>query len=168
MAQTQAPQWLTNLYFVTVETFVIQFIILVIILFVLNRFVFQPYLSYLDEWEAKQRKVEEDYKNIDALVDEKNKEAEKLLTDARSRWNLLIEEAELRAKNKEAAIIKAAQSWADALLESAKIQAEHEKKSMLSEVKANILDITLKLNWKLFKNEKVSKDFIEKNIDSLS
>lgn len=168
MAQTQAPEWLTNLYFVTVETFVIQFVILIVVLFVLNRFVFQPYLSYLDEWEAKQRKVEDDYRNIDALVDKKNKEAEKLLSDARSRWNILIEEAEQRAKNKEAAILKTAQEWAESLLESAKKQAEHEKKSMLSEVKANILDITLKLNWKLFKNEKVSKDFIEKNIDSLS
>lgn len=168
MAQTQAPQWLTNLYFVTVETFVIQFVILIVVLYVLNRFVFQPYLSHLDEWEAKQRKVEEDYKNIDALVDEKNKEAEKILSDARLKWNILIEEAELRAKNKEASIVKAAQESADSILESAKTQAENEKKSMLSEVKANILDITLKLNWKLFKNEKVSKDFIEKNIDSLS
>lgn len=168
MAQTQAPQWLTNLYFVTVETFVIQFVILLVVLFVLNRFIFQPYLSYLDEWEAKQKKVEDDYKNIDTLVEEKNKEAEKLLTDARLRWNLLIEEAEIRAKNKEASILKLAQEWADALIDAAKVQAEYEKKSMLSEVKSNILDITLKLNWKLFKNEKISKDFIEKNIDSLS
>ncbi len=168
MAQTQAPQWLTNLYFVTVETFVIQFVILIVVLYVLNRFVFQPYLSYLDEWESKQKKVEDDYKNIDTLINEKNKEAEKLLSDARSKWNLLIEEAEQRAKNKEASLLKIAQESADALLESAKKQAEFEKKSMLADVKANILDITLKLNWKLFKNEKVSRDFIEKNIDSLS
>ncbi|MCH8518632.1 ATP synthase F0 subunit B [Candidatus Gracilibacteria bacterium] len=167
MAQTAAPEGLTNLYFVTVETFVIQFIILIVVLYVLNRFIFQPYLIYLDEWEVKQKKVEDDYKNIDALVAAKNKEAEKLLADARVKGNTLIEEAEARAKKKEAKILMQAEEASAALLESSKKQAEQEKKSMLTEVKASILDLTLRLNEKLFKNEKVSKDFIEKNIDSL-
>jgi len=70
---------------VTVETFVIQFLILLFILYVLNRFIFRPYLSYLDEWEAKQKKVEDDYRNIDALVAEKKTEAEKILSDARAK-----------------------------------------------------------------------------------
>lgn len=167
MAQTQASQWLTNLYFVTVETFVIQFVILIVVLYILNRFIFQPYLAYLDEWEAKQKKVEDDYKNIDALVAKKSKEADVFLSEARAKGNALIEEAEKRAKKKEADIMQKAEEASTALLESSKKQAEQEKKSMLTEVKANILDITLKLNEKLFKNEKVSKDFIEKNIDSL-
>ncbi len=85
MAQTANPDGLTNLYFVTVETFVIQFIVLLVVLYVLNRFIFQPYLTYLDEWEVKQKKVEDDYRSIDALVAEKNTEAEKLLADARTK-----------------------------------------------------------------------------------
>ena len=167
MAQTQAPEWLTNLYFVTVETFVMQFIVLIAVLYVLNRFVFKPYLAYLDEWEAKQKKVQDDYNNIDKLLADKNAEAEQLVTEARAKWNAIIEDAELRWKKKEAALIESAEKWADALLEAARKQAEQEKKSMLSDIKANILDMTLKINEKLFKNEKVSKDFIEKNIDSL-
>jgi len=167
MAQTAHPDGLTNLYFVTVETFVIQFIVLLVVLYVLNRFIFQPYLTYLDEWEVKQKKVEDDYRSIDALVAEKNTEAEKLLADARAKGNAIIEDAEARAKKKEAKILFEAEAASEALLESSKKQAEQEKKSMLTEVKSNILDLTLRLNEKLFKNEKVSKDFIEKNIDSL-
>lgn len=167
MAQKPAAEWLTNLYFVTVETFVIQFIILLTVLYVLNRFIIKPYLAYLDEWEAKQKKVQEDYNNADKLLASKKEEGDELVSNARAKGNTIIEEAEQRAKVKEASIITKAQDEAQALIESAKKQAEQEKKSMLSEVKSNILDLTLRLNQKMFKNEKASRDFIEKNIDSL-
>ena len=167
MAQTPASQSLTNLEFVTVETFVVQFIVLLVVLYVLNRFIFKPYLAYLDEWEQKRKKVQDDYDNIDNLISEKNEEAEKLVSEARVKWNTIIEEAEERWKKKEAQIIEAAEKGADSILEAARKQAEQEKKSMLTEVKAKILDLTLRLNEKIFSDKKVSKDFIEKNIDKL-
>ena len=54
-----------NLQFVTIPTFIIQCIILGVIFWVLNKFIFQPYIKYLDEMEEKQKKVESDYKNIE-------------------------------------------------------------------------------------------------------
>lgn len=65
---------LTNLQFVTVETFIIQFVILLVVLWVLNRFIFTPYLAYLDQWEAKQEKVQADYNNAEAILAEKQKQ----------------------------------------------------------------------------------------------
>ena len=167
MAQTAWAEWLTNLQFVTVETFVIQFVILIIVLFVLNKFIFQPYLSYLDEWEAKQKKVQDDYNNADVLLAEKRRDAEKVLEDARVKGNHIIENAENLAQKKKEKILWDAEKQAQDILLAAEKQAVQEKKSMLSQVKANILDLTLRLNEKLFKNERVSKDFIEKNIDTL-
>lgn len=38
---------------------------------------------------------------------------------------------------------------------------------MLSGAKDHIVNIALKLNSKIFKDEKASKDFIEKHMDSL-
>lgn len=38
---------------------------------------------------------------------------------------------------------------------------------MLQGIKKNVIDMTLRLNGKLFKDSKVSKDFLEKHIDSL-
>ena len=67
---------LTNLQFVTVETFVIQFIILMIVLWVLNKFVFKPYLAYLDEWEADVQKEIESSKNLHTGNHKKGKEKE--------------------------------------------------------------------------------------------
>ncbi len=63
-----------DLKFVTVETFVIQFVILLLVIWILNKFVFKPYLAYLDEWEAKQKKVQDDYNNAEAILDEKSRQ----------------------------------------------------------------------------------------------
>jgi len=62
---------------------VIQFIIILIVLWVLNKFVFRPYLAYLDEWEAKQKKVQEDYNNAESILEEKRKQGDELLEKAR-------------------------------------------------------------------------------------
>ncbi len=167
MATPAENTWLTNLQFVTVETFVIQFIIILIVLWVLNKFVFRPYLAYLDEWEAKQKKVQEDYNNAEAILEEKRKQGDDLLEKARSKGNSVIEEAESMAKSRKDSILLEAQTQAQESLMQAQSQIEKERQSMLSQIKKNMVDITLRLNEKLFKDSKVSKDFIEKNIDSL-
>ena len=167
MAGTQASEGLMNLQFVTVETFVMQFIILLTVLWVLNKFVFQPYLAYLDEWEAKQKKVQEDYNNADALLEEKKKQGEELLEKARAKGNAVIEEAEALAQTKKEKIVAEAESQARETLNVAQKQIDQERQSMLSQVKGNMIDMTLRLNQKLFKDTKASKDFVEKNIDSL-
>lgn len=167
MASGQATGGLTNLQFVTVETFVIQFIILLIVLWVLNKFVFKPYLAYLDEWEAKQKKVQEDYNNAENILEEKRKQGDSILEKARSKGNAVIEEAEALANSKRDKIITDAESQAREHSELAKAQIEKERQSMLSDIKGNVIDMTLKLNAKLFKDSKASKDFIDKHIDSL-
>lgn len=103
---------LTNLEFVTVETFVIQFVILLVVLWVLNKFVFKPYLAYLDEWEEKQAKVQEDYNNADAILEEKKKQGDEMLEKARAKGNSVIEEAESLANSKKEKIISDAESQA--------------------------------------------------------
>jgi len=167
MAQTAGGEGLINLQFVTIETFVIQFIILLVVLWVLNKFIFKPYLAYLDEWEAKQAKVQEDYNNAESILEEKRKQGEALLEKARTKGNTLIEEAESLANTKRDKIIFDAESQAREQAELAKNQIEKERQSMLSGAKSHIMDIALKLNGKMFQNEKASKDFVEKHIDAL-
>ena len=123
---------LTNLKFVTVETFVIQFIILLIVLWVLNRFIFKPYLAYLDEWEAKQKKVQEDYNNAEGILEEKRLQGEQILEKARSKGNTVIEEAESLANTKKDKIVTDAEAQARETSEIAKTQIEKERQSMLS------------------------------------
>jgi F-type H+-transporting ATPase subunit b len=107
-----------DLKFVTVETFVIQFIILLFVLWVLNKFLFKPYLAYLDKWEDNQKKLEEDYKNIDKLVKEAEDKKEAILAEARSKSENIISEAEDLAKQKRESIIEKAENEAKSIVES--------------------------------------------------
>lgn len=165
--QASSGEWLMNLQFVTVETFVIQFVILLVVLWVLNKFIFRPYLAYLDEWEAKQAKVQEDYNNAEAILAEKQKQGDEMLEKARTKWNSVIEEAEALANSKKDKIISDAEAQASETLVVANKQIEKERQSMLSGAKDHIVKTALKLNEKIFKDEKASRDFMEKNIDSL-
>jgi F0F1-type ATP synthase membrane subunit b/b' len=89
-----------KLIFINVETFVLQFIILVIVLYVLNKYIFKPYLAYLDEESIRQEKLLQDYNNIDSLLREAEEKKESILEEARNSAKSIIEEAEGLAKKK--------------------------------------------------------------------
>ena len=163
----QQAQGLINLQFVTVETFIIQFVILLVVLWVLNKFVFKPYLAYLDEWEAKQEKVQEDYNNAEKILEEKRQQWDKMLENARMKWNILIEESETLAKQKKEKILLDAETEAQNAVNAGQKQIEQERRWMLSDMKENVMSLALKLNEKLFQDEKASKDFMKKHIDTL-
>jgi F0F1-type ATP synthase membrane subunit b/b' len=98
--------------FVSIDTFIIQFIILLLIIWVLRKFIFIPYLAYLDKWEDKQKKLEEDYKNIDALIAEANNEKESILKNARKKSDEMLNEAVIIAKNKRVSLLEKAEEEA--------------------------------------------------------
>jgi len=156
-----------DLKFVTVETFVVQFIILLIVLWVLNKFLFKPYLAYLDKWEDRQKKLEEDYNNIDKLIFDANNKKEGILEDAREKATNLIQDAEGLAKSKKESILAAASGEAKSIVESWKATIEKEKLSMLNWVKSKLTHLILKFNKKLFGKEELNKDFIEKQLSSI-
>jgi len=156
-----------DLKFITVETFVIQFIILLIVLWVLNKFLFKPYLAYLDKWEDNQKKLEEDYNNIDNLISEANKKKENILEDARKQADVLITDAESLAKIKKESMLTKAELEAKAIIESGKNEVEKEKLSMLNGVKSKLTSLVLKFNKKLFWEEKLNKVFVEKELANI-
>jgi len=156
-----------DLKFITVETFVIQFIILLIVLWVLNKFLFKPYLAYLDKWEDNQKKLEEDYNNIDNLISEANKKKENILEDARKQADVLITDAESLAKIKKESMLTKAELEAKAIIESGKNEIEKEKLSMLNGVKSKLTSLVLKFNKKLFWEEKLNKVFVEKELANI-
>jgi F-type H+-transporting ATPase subunit b len=120
-----------NFQFFTLETLVVQTIILFVIFWVLNKFLFKPYLSYLDKWEDKQKKLENDYNNIDKLILEAEQKREDILKDAREKASILINDAENLAKSKKESILLKAEDESKAIIKSGKSEIEKEKLSML-------------------------------------
>ncbi len=154
-----------DLKFVTVETFVVQFIILCIVLWVLNKFVFKPYLAYLDEWEEKQKKLEEDYKNIETITKDAHLKAEDILVEARKNAEWMIWEAEMIAKKKREEIISKAEVDARDMLDSGRNEVEKERIGMVNSLKSMVVGLMMKLHTKILKDEKLSRDFIEKELE---
>ncbi len=156
-----------DLKFVDPQTFVIQFIILILVIWVLNKFIFKPYLSYLDELDTKQKKLEWDYKNIDKLVKDAEEKKEDILKEARLKWDQIINEAESIWKKKREDIIFRGENDAKDLFESARSEIEKERLFMLNSIRTNVVNLVIKLNSKLFKQENITKDFIEKELDTI-
>ena len=160
MASTPTEGWNAFLH---VDALFYQAIILLVILYVLNKFLFQPYLQYLDEYSKKQKKIEDDYRNIDALVAEAEAKKESILEEARATGDAIISDAETIAAKKKAQILEKADKEAQDVKNAGLSDIEQERKSMLGQVKGKVVDLILQFNSKLFDNEKVSKDFLEKN-----
>ena len=159
-----APWEVTWNAFVEIDALIFQTIILIIILYVLNRFLFQPYLKYLDEYAKKQKKIEEDYRNIDALISWAEAQKKTILEDAKKQSASIISEAESMAAKKKAAMLEKAEQEVQVRYDTGKSEIEKERLSMLSWAKAKMIDLVLKLNGKLFWEEKLSRDFLEKSI----
>ncbi len=156
-----------DLKFVDPSAFVVQFILIIIILWILNKFLFKPYLTYLDKREKRHKKLEKDYNHIDELIKNANDEKEQILLVAKERWNELIAEAENLAKQKGNDIVADAKEEAKNVMKSSKEEIERERLSMLKDMKLKVVDLALKLNNKLFDEEKASRDYLEKSIDSI-
>jgi F0F1-type ATP synthase membrane subunit b/b' len=77
----------------------------------------------------------------------------------------MISEAEKIAKNKRNTLLEKAENEAKWIINSGRAEIEKEKLSMLWEVKSNIVDLVLRFNKKLFWSEKVSSEFVEKEIE---
>lgn len=157
---------LHDFQFFTLETMAIQVLILVAIIYVLNKYVFKAYLAYLDEETEKRKKLDDDYNNMSKLNKEALENKESILSEARKNAEIMMKNSESLAK-KEALIIKQqAETEADSIKKSALADVQKEKENMLNEVKSKSVDLILKFNAKLFDKERVSKDFVEKELSS--
>jgi len=157
---------LHDFQFFTLETIIIQTIILFMILYVLNKFIFKPYLSYLDKEMERRKKLEEDYNNIDKINKDALEKHEAVLVDARKIAALIMKNSENVAKKEALSIKQQAEMEASSIKNSALAELQKEKENMLEEIKSKSIDLILKFNAKLFDKERVNKDFVEKELSS--
>jgi len=112
----------------------------------------------------KLRKAEEHYEEKMLLAQEQK---DKMMQETRKTTKELMQESEAIAKQKASEIIAKANSDALAILEGGKREVEKERLSMLAQMKEHIVDVSLKLNEKMFGSEKMSKEFVEKELKEI-
>jgi len=93
----------------TVETLVVQALILGLIIVVLGKWLFKPYIAYLDSEAAKRQKLEDDYQEMARLKEKAQKESESILEAARKDAESTRNAATSRAKKEAQAITDQAQ-----------------------------------------------------------
>ncbi len=146
---------LHDFQFFTLETLVIQTIILLLILWVLNRFVFQPYLQYLDKESEKRKKLESDYNNIEKLNNEAEAKKEALLLQARQDAEQMRKDAADLAK-KEAQIIKDQATQEASSMKNSALAEITKDKGITTNDQMNFLTLHCRLfSFKMFNKRKV-------------
>jgi F0F1-type ATP synthase membrane subunit b/b' len=95
-------------------------------------------------------------------------EAEKIIDAARMKASEIESYADEMSKNNAAKIIERAENEADHIVKSGSDSVEKQRLDMVSAMKEKIINLSLKLNSKIFDKEAANKDFMEKELNTLT
>jgi F-type H+-transporting ATPase subunit b len=112
----------------------------------------------------KLEKAQEHYNELIALAETQK---QILLEEAQKTSRSLMKESERIAQAKAEALMLEANARVFAIIEGGQKQIEKERKSMLTQMKSHILDVSLRLNQKMFGNVQENKEFIEKEFERM-
>ncbi|MDD2907753.1 MAG: ATP synthase F0 subunit B [Candidatus Gracilibacteria bacterium] len=101
-------------------------------------------------------------------LEDAEKEVEKILNEARAKASDIEKSADELSKQNTAKILEKAEKEAVYVLERAKTEIEKDRLDMNNSMKSKILDLSLKLNSKIFSKESANKDFFEKELEVLT
>lgn len=138
-----------------------------ILFFIFKHFLWEKLAAAISTRREQVKSFDNTEKELAEKIEAANVDAQNIIIQAREQASIITGDAtELAKKNKEK-IIAEANMEADSKKANALADIEKEKLSMLSEMKTKVVGLSLKLNEKIFKNEKANKDFMEKELDAL-
>ena len=122
--------------------------------------------------EAEKESLSTEKKKGLKSLEEKKKEllerAKKIKEEARKNaLELQQKNDELIKKNTEIKLSEADKK-AESIVDSANREIEKERWSMLEEMKSKVLDLSLKINWKVFWDASKNKEFVEKEVNLIN
>lgn len=155
------------------ENLQLELIIAAMINFWILFFIFKHFL-----WEKLAKAIEERRKFLQASVEaddiakkkleEAEKQVEELLNEARTKAAAIEKSADELSKQNSYKIIEKAEKEASHILASAKTEIEKDRLDMANSMKSKILDLSLKLNSKIFWKESSNKELFEKELEVLT
>lgn len=154
--------------FVNLSSFVMQLINMGIIIYILNRFLFKPYLEFI-EWEDKKRvELDTAYEEMNILKQKAEVEASNIVESAKAEANNIRANMEVLANQEREKILNDATEESKEIINYAEQKAKNTEASMLELAKWKIIGLVLKLNSKIFSKEPVNRDFLEKELQTLT
>ncbi len=139
-----------------------------LILFFLFKYFLAERLHTLIQERKKQREkldlVELQYQEKMNLAETQKQE---ILLEAHNTSKVLLEESQILAHAKAGILIEDAQAEVQSILESGRREIEKERTTMLTQMRSHILDVSLRLNQKMFGTQEENKEFIEKEFQNI-
>lgn len=143
-------------------------VIFLVLAFLLMKFAWKPLLAMLEKREDNIRQSLLDAEKArDELINVKE-DTEKLLSEARTESQAIVAAGKKNAERMKDEIIDKAQSKSDALLVEAKKQIEIEKDRAIADVKAEVVNLSMKVAEKLIRKNLTKEDNLKLINESLS
>ena len=145
---------------VNLGSLLIQAINLSVVVYVLYRFIFKPYLAFIDEEGLKREAFETNARAAEHIISDAWKEASSILEAAKNQSRVMIADSEGLAKKEHALIIADALKEAEQLKAKAAQDIEREREILHDELRTKVLSIALRANEKLFGKNQANAEFI--------
>ena len=151
----------------SISVLISQVINFAVLMFVFKKFLGAKIIAEIENRKATIAKIEASDKEAENKLAEAQKEAQKIVDEARIKSGTMISDAEELAKTKSKNILDKADAEAKLKEENALRNIEKEKLEMLSGIKEKVTGLALKLNEKLFWEAKINSDFVAKEIETI-
>lgn len=138
-----------------------------ILFMIFKKFVADKLIATIETRRELQAKLEKAAAEYEINIAAAKKEKEDILAQARENAKTMMVDIESLANKKSVDIILAAENKAKLAIAAGRRQLDKERLSMLAQMKSKIIDISLRLNEKLFDDQTVSRDFMENEMDNI-
>lgn len=139
----------------------IQAVNLGIVAFVLKKFVFSPYLAYLDEEAAKRAELERSSELAAQAEADARAKAEEIVNEAKREGKSIREESKTLAKQEASLIVFEANKEADAVRAKGLADVESERRALEESLRAKVVSVALKINEKVFGKSESNAELVK-------
>lgn len=139
-----------------------------IIFFIFKKFLWDKLIILIKERREELEKLWNVELDVKTKMDEATLQAEELLSKTKEKILEMERNAEALVKKTKEKILADADQEAKSILSWARDDIEKERLTMVNSIKSKVIDLSLRLNEKLFDKERVNKDFMEKEINSIN
>lgn len=138
-----------------------------IVFFIFYYFLWDKIVKIIEERRRKIDSLDNSDSVVQAKIEEAEKEATRILEKSRSDALSIQKNADEISKKDTNKKLQEAEEKAKSIIESAKRDIEKERLGMFDSLREKVLDLSLKINSKVFDNKDMNKEFINKEVNSI-
>lgn len=130
-------------------------------------FIAETFNAKMEQRKQQLKKLAQADEHYEQKMSLARQQKHEMLNETRQTTAALMRESEKIAIEKANIIIAKANRDATAILDGGRLEIDKERKSMLSDVKGHIVDMSLKLNEKMFGKWQTNREFFEKELSKM-